>query len=253
MSALPASPVESGIHEICSYCVGHESFVIALAFVTSRLLVSASGDGTVRLWSALDGSQKAALRVSTLDQALDDKSVPVAMVHLAAASACALVMDTRRVVAIVAYGEGDLSLKGVGATRAPLDFIPAALALGPGQDLWIAGCRFDPAGLKSPPGGREYTESELKEIGSNEGGSPGGDASVRAGVFVASPPSEGSPREAAWRAETSPWEGVEGACPVVIEDGMQVDALLLLAPELNRFVYPISERDFRKRNRLDKR
>ena len=40
---------------------------------------------------------------------------------------------------------------------------------------------------------------------------------------------------------------------MVIEDGKQVDALLLLAPELNRFVYPISERDFRKRNRLDKR
>ncbi|CAM6089284.1 unnamed protein product [Calypogeia fissa] len=58
VSVLPAVPT-NGAHEIWSYCLGHTSFVTCVAFVgeptSQQLLVSGSGDATVRLWDYKTG------------------------------------------------------------------------------------------------------------------------------------------------------------------------------------------------------
>lgn len=43
-------------YNIVSFCLGHEEFVTGIRFV-SNILVSASGDGTVRIWNYLKGEQ----------------------------------------------------------------------------------------------------------------------------------------------------------------------------------------------------
>ena len=56
---FPKKPL-NGAHEIQSFCLGHTEFVSCLAFVHARecpqgLLVSGSGDSTVRLWDISSG------------------------------------------------------------------------------------------------------------------------------------------------------------------------------------------------------
>ncbi|KAL1351520.1 hypothetical protein HN51_015439 [Arachis hypogaea] len=57
---FPKKPL-NGAHEIQSFCLGHTEFVSCLAFVHARecpqgLLVSGSGDSTVRLWDISSGA-----------------------------------------------------------------------------------------------------------------------------------------------------------------------------------------------------
>ncbi|XP_015969581.1 uncharacterized protein LOC107493013 [Arachis duranensis] len=57
---FPKKPL-NGAHEIRSFCLGHTEFVSCLAFVHARecpqgLLVSGSGDSTVRLWDISSGA-----------------------------------------------------------------------------------------------------------------------------------------------------------------------------------------------------
>ncbi|CAN1176850.1 tRNA (guanine-N(7)-)-methyltransferase non-catalytic subunit wdr4 [Linum perenne] len=60
VSVFPKKPLE-GAHEIQSFCLGHTQFVTSLAFICSKefpqgLLLSGSGDSTVRLWDITSGS-----------------------------------------------------------------------------------------------------------------------------------------------------------------------------------------------------
>ncbi|KAL2510698.1 Transducin/WD40 repeat-like superfamily protein [Abeliophyllum distichum] len=60
VTIFPKNPV-NGAHEIQSFCLGHTEFVSCLAFVGCQdypqgLLVSGSGDSTVRLWDHTSGS-----------------------------------------------------------------------------------------------------------------------------------------------------------------------------------------------------
>ncbi|CAA3028425.1 tRNA (guanine-N(7)-)-methyltransferase non-catalytic subunit wdr4 isoform X2 [Olea europaea var. sylvestris] len=60
VTVFPKNPV-NGAHEIQSFCLGHTEFVSCLTFVGSQkyplgLLVSGSGDSTVRLWDHTSGS-----------------------------------------------------------------------------------------------------------------------------------------------------------------------------------------------------
>ena len=58
ISVIPTDPM-AGAHEIQSFCFGHADFVNCCAFLKNGLLVSGGGDGTLRLWSPLDGTQLA--------------------------------------------------------------------------------------------------------------------------------------------------------------------------------------------------
>lgn len=60
VTLFPKEPLK-GAHEIQSFCLGHTEFVSCLAFVSCQnyaqgLLVSGSGDSTVRLWDNASGS-----------------------------------------------------------------------------------------------------------------------------------------------------------------------------------------------------
>ncbi|EYU46561.1 hypothetical protein MIMGU_mgv1a008032mg [Erythranthe guttata] len=60
VTVFPKEPL-NGAHEIQSFCLGHTDFVSCLAFVhcqdsANQLLVSGSGDSTVRLWDYASGS-----------------------------------------------------------------------------------------------------------------------------------------------------------------------------------------------------
>ncbi|KAH6826079.1 Transducin/WD40 repeat-like superfamily protein [Perilla frutescens var. hirtella] len=60
VTLFPKEPLK-GAHEIQSFCLGHTEFVSCLAFVSCQdysqgLLVSGSGDSTVRLWDYASGS-----------------------------------------------------------------------------------------------------------------------------------------------------------------------------------------------------
>ena len=67
VSVMPQDPLQ-GAHEIHSYCLGHTNFVSCAAFVRGsagggEMLLTGSGDGTVRLWNPLDGRLLATLDV----------------------------------------------------------------------------------------------------------------------------------------------------------------------------------------------
>ncbi|KAL3644884.1 hypothetical protein CASFOL_010064 [Castilleja foliolosa] len=60
VTVFPKEPL-NGVHEIQSFCLGHTEFVSCLAFICNQdypqgLLVSGSGDSTVRLWEYTSGS-----------------------------------------------------------------------------------------------------------------------------------------------------------------------------------------------------
>nr|XP_008199535.1 PREDICTED: tRNA (guanine-N(7)-)-methyltransferase non-catalytic subunit wuho [Tribolium castaneum] len=58
-------------YNIVSFCLGHEEFVTRVEFV-SNVLVSASGDGTVRVWNFLKGEQ---LSVVNTNNNVDDANL----------------------------------------------------------------------------------------------------------------------------------------------------------------------------------
>lgn len=66
VSVLPRQPLQ-GAHEIQSYCLGHTSFVTCAAFVSCdslAALVTAGGDGSLRLWNHVTGQQLAVVQLT---------------------------------------------------------------------------------------------------------------------------------------------------------------------------------------------
>ncbi|EOX94711.1 hypothetical protein QUC31_004652 [Theobroma cacao] len=60
VTVFPKKPLD-GAHEIQSFCLGHKEFVSCLAFICTPdylqgILVSGSGDSTVRMWDVISGS-----------------------------------------------------------------------------------------------------------------------------------------------------------------------------------------------------
>jgi len=50
-------------YNIHNYCLGHTEFVTSISFLSQDLLVSGSGDGTVKLWKYLEGKEIASREV----------------------------------------------------------------------------------------------------------------------------------------------------------------------------------------------
>ncbi|XP_046463302.1 tRNA (guanine-N(7)-)-methyltransferase non-catalytic subunit WDR4-like [Daphnia pulex] len=57
-------------YNIHSYCLGHTEFITSLAFIQNNLLLSGSGDGTLRVWDYLDGKM---LHTETLKETSDEE------------------------------------------------------------------------------------------------------------------------------------------------------------------------------------
>lgn len=60
VTVIPSDPMQ-GAHEIVSFCLGHEKFVSACAFVVpesgKELILSGGGDGLIKLWNPVDGHE----------------------------------------------------------------------------------------------------------------------------------------------------------------------------------------------------
>ncbi|GAQ84245.1 WD repeat containing protein [Klebsormidium nitens] len=63
VSVFPATPL-AGAPEIQSFCLGHTSYLTAALFLPGGLLVSAGGDGTLRLWQPQMGELLQTLRLA---------------------------------------------------------------------------------------------------------------------------------------------------------------------------------------------
>lgn len=61
-----------GAYNIVSYCLGHEEFVLNLELLNEQVLISASGDGTVRFWNYLEGKP---LKIINTNEYIKDKQL----------------------------------------------------------------------------------------------------------------------------------------------------------------------------------
>jgi tRNA (guanine-N(7)-)-methyltransferase subunit TRM82 len=52
-------------HEIESLCLGHKEFVSSLALISDKILLSSSGDKTIRAWTFLNGKQTSLFNLTT--------------------------------------------------------------------------------------------------------------------------------------------------------------------------------------------
>ncbi|QDZ23958.1 non-catalytic subunit of tRNA (guanine-N(7)-)-methyltransferase [Chloropicon primus] len=247
VGCVPPSPVESGVHEIQAYCIGHSAFVTALCFASSRSLISASWDGTVKLWSCEDGAEKDSVHLGAGFGV--DTASPISMALLEEKSMVAVATE-KRGVCLVQYSEEEGKLKPVRWIAPPsIDFVPVSIAAGARGDLWVAGCEVKPNHLGSAPSERGwYSEEELKAIqggGGEAGSDPGSDpGSVLAAVYTLSTGPEAKYLE----KQEGVWGG-PGAPPVVlVENSKRVRGLQLVPSELHKHVYPLSEREYRKRH-----
>lgn len=59
-------------YNIVSFCLGHEEFVFSLEVCNSNVLISASGDGTIRFWNFLSGKS---LSVINTNDYIEDKNL----------------------------------------------------------------------------------------------------------------------------------------------------------------------------------
>ncbi|XP_015792142.1 tRNA (guanine-N(7)-)-methyltransferase non-catalytic subunit wdr4 [Tetranychus urticae] len=66
-------------YNIESYCLGHTQFVSCLAFINEQLLISGSGDGTLRVWQFTQGKELSAYSFANDISAKDEKVAPLAI------------------------------------------------------------------------------------------------------------------------------------------------------------------------------
>lgn len=95
-------------HDIISFCLGHTSFVTRVAWISEGLLVSAGGDGTVRLWNADSGLQHAVLNVAGAESVV----AGIAVIRSSPAAVAVFVHEEKEVVLLVGVEEKTLRVGG---------------------------------------------------------------------------------------------------------------------------------------------
>lgn len=66
-------------YNIESYCLGHTQFVSCITFINEKLLISGSGDGSLRLWQFTQGKELSVYSFPDDIGAKDDKIAPLAI------------------------------------------------------------------------------------------------------------------------------------------------------------------------------
>jgi len=80
VSVMPKEPMKGG-HNIQSYCFGHTKFVTCSAFIgaSDEILLTGSGDGTVKVWNPQDGSMLCSVSVGSAEGGGEGENVPVVL------------------------------------------------------------------------------------------------------------------------------------------------------------------------------
>lgn len=121
VSVMPATGAAAtrGAPEIQSYCLGHTDFVSCSAFVQCgdrELVVSGSGDGTVRLWDPLSGRQLGAPLVLAPE---GQERAVLAMCPSQDGATLVVAMDEEAEVRLVGVDAAAGALTEVGRTAVP--------------------------------------------------------------------------------------------------------------------------------------
>ncbi|KAH7864111.1 hypothetical protein Vadar_025914 [Vaccinium darrowii] len=164
-----------GAHEIQSFCLGHTEFVSCLAFVWDSdnpdgLLVSGSGDSTVRLWDITSGSLLDTCEVGAeagsqgfqLSNGKEDECCP-AITDLCAIPICSLVAVVIQGLSGVVLLSCNLSDKTLSITQVISikgeAFIPTSMGTSSSSDeLWMV------AGVSSLQGSNSNSLARVKAI-----------------------------------------------------------------------------------------
>ena len=145
VSVLPESPEKDLVHEIQTYCVGHTSFVLTVCYVTSSILLSGGGDGTIRSWDAVEGIEKDVL-------AIDGNSPVLSLVRVPTGSGdlVAVLCESKKVSLVRVSKEGGLqSVCTMGVL--PESFFPVSIALHPtSAALHVAGYEKEASCTEGP-------------------------------------------------------------------------------------------------------
>ncbi|KAL2645446.1 hypothetical protein R1flu_013033 [Riccia fluitans] len=147
VSVFPADPLK-GAPEIWSYCLGHTSFVTCTAFVGSQtsgqqLLVSGSGDSTVRLWDYKTGKMLHVFDTNELEAVRDDKTVDCAaraVIGLSVSpdgSIVAVLLERFTGVLLLEYDDLGKRLKHLQSIILSEHVVPTSLAFDVASRLWI--------------------------------------------------------------------------------------------------------------------
>jgi len=68
-------------YNIHNFCLGHTEFVTSLSLLSPNLLLSGSGDATIRLWNFIEGQQLHLERIRTSKDEDMDKAVRSIVTH----------------------------------------------------------------------------------------------------------------------------------------------------------------------------
>ncbi|KAK3259136.1 hypothetical protein CYMTET_31856 [Cymbomonas tetramitiformis] len=153
VSKVPREP-EKGAHEIQSYCLGHRSFVSCLAIpsnIGASRLLSAGGDGTVRLWCPEDGTLLDTLALTEGARALTEGDAEDADEDPACSAVVAMATGAGGVVAVLLERSPDvflMQLESVGdghrlvlrqRLRCSPILAPCSVTFDLQQRIWVAG------------------------------------------------------------------------------------------------------------------
>ena len=255
--ALHAQGEEKGksqpqaMHEIQSYCIGREGFASNMFFVTSDLLVTAGADGAITLWSAAEGKQVDSIQVEEGNLAGEEETSSSACLaswcYIEKKGLIVTLGESKKISAVhVNVEEKKLKLWDCQVGSLPTGFLPAKLALSPA----------------SLSGGSSSSSSSLCSFriyvaGCVTGKEKEGKLPVSAVMHtlemsvIQDKPATTTTCTATWMGEgegaLSPWAN-ESARPLLMEDRKQYSKLRIVLPDLIKPLFPLDEREFRKRN-----
>ena len=119
-----------GAHTVQSFCLGHTAFATAAAPVlglggATAGVLSAAGDGTVRLWDHLTGAELASLTLGTAGAA-DGEPATVVALAVGSSGLAAAVLDGTVGVSLLRVDSPGRSLSASGMTDLPGGGVPAS-------------------------------------------------------------------------------------------------------------------------------